>query len=233
MPAPCAALSGREPALPAATRNTLVLGVLGVHVAAAWGLLQIESVREAADEVAPLFVSLLAPSAPSRAEPAQPTPVAQPRHRLVLPAPDREPAAVAAPAAAPTSFTPAAPVAEPAQKAPVLPPTDGPVASHLASAEQAEPRSIPAADLRYVVQLEPAYPAVSRRLGEAGEVHLRAQIGTDGRARQISVHQSSGFPRLDESAMAALRAARFAPHLENGVALVVWTIVPVAFELRS
>jgi protein TonB len=84
-----------------------------------------------------------------------------------------------------------------------------------------------------VVQPSPDYPSTSRRLGEVGEVHLRVEIDTDGLPRRVSVHRSSGFPRLDESAVAAMRATRFAPYTEHGVALVVWTIVPIEFQLQG
>lgn len=47
------------------------------------------------------------------------------------------------------------------------------------------------------------------------------------------MQHSSGFPRLDESALAAVRAVRFAPYLDRGVAAVVWTTVPIVFELAN
>ena len=92
---------------------------------------------------------------------------------------------------------------------------------------------IPPTAVRYVTPPAPVYPAASRRLREAGRVVLRVEIGTDGRARQVMVSNSSGHARLDESATASVRAARFAPYTENGVALVVWTLVPIEFELEN
>lgn len=129
-----------------------------------------------------------------------------------------EPAGPAARAAQPVAWAAAAAAAAPPPPGPVLP---------------AAPRAVATSAVRYVVEPEPLYSATSRRLGESGEVRLRVEIGTDGRARHVSVHHSSGFARLDESAIAAVRAARFAPYTEHGVALVVWTIVPIAFELQG
>ena len=47
----------------ARARRALVVGVLGVHLAG-WALMQVEAVRQAVNEAAPLFVSLLAPPPP-------------------------------------------------------------------------------------------------------------------------------------------------------------------------
>lgn len=76
---------------------------------------------------------------------------------------------------------------------------------------------------------EPSYPAASRRLGESGRVMLRVQIGVDGRALDVRVSRSSGYERLGDAALVAVRAARFRPYTEGGTALVVWTTV--VFEL--
>lgn len=232
-------LYAMEPALAPATRRTVVLSVLGVHLTAAWALLQVKSVREAVVQSAPVFVSLLALPAPPQTAPVAPAP--QPRQKAPLPAPPRSlvsapaapapmPQAISVPPAAPDAGPPlpqAAPTVAEAPPAPTVSPapTSPPV--------PAAPRAVPTTAVRYIVEPEPAYPTTSRRLGEAGEVRLRVEIGTDGRARHVSVHLSSGFPRLDESAIAAVRAARFAPYTEHGVALAVWTIVPIAFELQS
>ena len=96
-----------------------------------------------------------------------------------------------------------------------------------------EPKTIPATAVRYITPPAPNYPAASKRLREAGRVVLRVEIGTDGRARQVMVSNTSGHARLDESAAASVRSARFAPYTENGVALVVWTLVPIEFELEN
>jgi protein TonB len=126
---------------------------------------------------------------------------------------------------APTFVVPAP---EPPPPAPEPPPSAPPP-----PAPPPEPKTIPATAVRYITPPAPTYPAASRRLREAGRVVLRVEIGTDGRARQVTVSNSSGHPRLDESAAASVRSARFAPYTENGVALVVWTLVPIEFELEN
>lgn len=229
-----------EPALAPPVRRAVVLSVLGAHFVAAGALLQAKSVREAVVEAAPLFVTLIGtPSLPTPV-PVPPAPPPLPRQRAAPP-PQRH---MSAPPAAPVPQTQSisVPATEPEPDVPstahsppvavALPAAVAPPASQAAPAPSA-PCAVPTTAVRYVVEPEPAYPTTSRRLGEAGEVRLRVEIGTDGRARHVSVHHSSGFPRLDESAVAAVRAARFAPYTEQGVALVVWTIVPIAFELQS
>lgn len=227
-----------EPALAPAARRAVVLSVLGVHLAAAWALLQVKSVREAVAEVAPVFVSLVATPPPPTPAPVPPAPQYRqkappplPRSTVALPAaPAPMPQTISLPAAAPD------PEPHPQQLAPSVaeaPPAPAAMPAPPIPSVPAAPRAVPTTAVRYVLEPEPAYPTTSRRLGETGEVRLRVEIGTDGRARHVSVHHSSGFPRLDESAVAAVRAARFAPYTEHGVALVVWTIVPIAFELQS
>ena len=62
---------------------------------------------------------------------------------------------------------------------------------------------------------------------------VRVEIDAQGHARQVQLSRSSGSTRLDEAALAAVRVARFRPYTENGSPLVVWTTVPIVFELES
>ena len=218
-------LSARGDPLPRAARHSLVVGVLGAHVLAGWALMQIDAVRQAVNEAAPLFVSLVTPPAPPVAEPPPP-PVPRPVPKrapppivAAAPTPQVEAPSFVVPEPPPVVAAPDVPSAPPAPPPPPPPPP--------------EPRTIPATAVRYLTPPAPTYPSASRRLREAGRVVLRVEIGTDGRARQVTVSKSSGHVRLDESAAASLRSARFAPYTEDGVALVVWTLVPIEFELEN
>lgn len=239
MTAPHGTVFEREPALRPAARHTVVLSVLGVHAIAAWALLQVDSVRRAVVEAAPLSVTLVTSPAPSQPIPpaTEPRPkAAVPPHRGQVAAPAAPDAPTPMPAAVSVPATTPEPAAPPPQLIqPVVAASTAPAASPALQVPSAPtgPRAVPTTAIRYVVEPEPVYPATSRRLGESGEVRLRVEIDTDGRARRVSVHHSSGFPRLDDSAVAAVRAARFTPFIDNGVALVVWTIVPIAFELQG
>ncbi len=46
------------------------------------------------------------------------------------------------------------------------------------------------------------------------------------------MQRSSGHPRLDAAALAALRRARFVPYTEDGRAVAVWAPAPIEFELE-
>lgn len=113
-------------------------------------------------------------------------------------------------------------VAPPPPPAPPAPPAPPPT-----------PKTIPATAVQYLDPPAPTYPSASKRLGESGRVLIRVEIDTVGRARQIQLIRSSGSSRLDQAAMAAVKAARFKPYTENGEPLVVWTTVPIDFELEN
>lgn len=225
-PMPGALLQGGSSTpLPRWARRGLVGGVCLAHIAGAWALLQIAAVRDAVAEVAPLVVEFVAaPPPPAPVTPPPPAPKVVPRvippppAPVIATAPATEPAA-AAMVVAPPPAEPAPPPAEP--PAPVAPPAP-PVA-----------RTIASSAVSYLEPPAPVYPLASRRMQEQGEVLIKVEIGTDGRARQLQVSRSSGSPRLDNAALTAVRAARFKPYTENGVPLVVWTTVPIQFELEN
>lgn len=216
--------------LPPAVRWGLRAGVVLAHVGAVWALLQVAPVRESVRQVAPIMVNWIAPAQP---EPApQPAPAPKPQVRPV-PQPRPRPQVVAAPPA-PTAQQPAfvAPVPEPEpveaapsqSTAPTAPPA--PVAPPAPPA----PRSIPPSAVRYLVEPPVRYPARSQDLGEAGSVTLRVLVDERGQPRQIDVQKSSGYPRLDQAALEAMRRARFHPYTENGVPLPVWAPATIRFE---
>jgi protein TonB len=88
-----------------------------------------------------------------------------------------------------------------------------------------------ASAIRYRVPPAIAVPMASRRLGEAGTVLLRVWVDAQGLPRQVSVHRSSGFARLDEQAIAAMREARFQPVTDGGSAIDWVVIAPLQYEI--
>lgn len=110
--------------------------------------------------------------------------------------------------------------------APLSPADTGPSSSVAAPPEMS--------DVAYVVQPAPRYPAESRRTREYGLVLLRVLIDEQGHAKTIEVYRSSGHPRLDEAARAAVLRAIFKPFIDRGgVARAAAAIVPIEFSLRS
>jgi protein TonB len=77
----------------------------------------------------------------------------------------------------------------------------------------ATPRRVEHVDCRIV---KPAYPELSKRRSEAGTATVRFVIGTTGAIDSVTLAKSSGFPRLDDAALEALRESACAPYVENG-----------------
>jgi protein TonB len=82
-------------------------------------------------------------------------------------------------------------------------------------------------------RVDPIYPAGSRRDGEQGTGMFRVLVDEKGRPTQVEVLKSSGFPRLDEAAMQAIRKWSFKPAMQNSQAVQSWTRVQVAFRLEN
>ena len=88
-------------------------------------------------------------------------------------------------------------------------------------------------DVAYLVQPAPHYPPESRRIREQGLVMLRVLIDESGHAKAVEIYKSSGHPRLDEAARAAVARAIFKPYVDGGIARAAAAIVPVEFSLRA
>jgi protein TonB len=101
-------------------------------------------------------------------------------------------------------------------------------APSVTSAEMTQPQF----DATYLNNPKPAYPAMSRRLGEEGQVLLRVLVSPQGRPEQIQLLSGSGFARLDEAAQEAVAKWRFVPAKVGSVATTAWVQVPVSFQLR-
>lgn len=79
----------------------------------------------------------------------------------------------------------------------------------------------------------PAYPALSRRLGEEGKLVLRVELDEKGRVNVAHVVNSSGFKRLDEAAMAAVKTWRCNPPVRNGQPVRAVALQPFNFVLQG
>lgn len=75
------------------------------------------------------------------------------------------------------------------------------------------------------------YPAESRDANEQGTVLLRVRTTPDGQPVEVLVHQSSGFARLDRSALETVKKWQFRPTPDDGT--VVWREVPISFFITS
>ena len=91
---------------------------------------------------------------------------------------------------------------------------------------------MPSSNAAYLNNPSPAYPSLSKRMGEQGKVVLRVLISTDGRPERVELKQSSGFDRLDRQAQDTVLRWRFVPGKRNGVAEAMWYLVPINFVLE-
>ncbi|MES0873502.1 energy transducer TonB [Sinimarinibacterium thermocellulolyticum] len=78
----------------------------------------------------------------------------------------------------------------------------------------------------------PSYPALSVRRGEEGTVVIAAELDANARLLDARVIQSSGHSRLDRVTLEAVRACRFTPELENGVARAATAEVRFTWKLN-
>ena len=132
--------------------------------------------------------------------------------------------------------------AAPSQTAPIVPATASPAPAAAAApsaagqprpnrSNAATPVVLPSSDADYLNNPAPAYPRMSKRLGEQGTVTVRVLINTEGRAEQAEIRTSSGYPRLDEAALETVKRWRYLPGKRAGVPEAMWFNVPVRFVL--
>ncbi|MGF6573438.1 protein TonB [Paraburkholderia sp. GAS333] len=109
-------------------------------------------------------------------------------------------------ASAPTTVASASPSA--AAAAPPSP------AAERAVATSSAPRNVAHIDCRIPA---PDYPDPSKRRRENGTAIVRFVVGTNGRIETMQLQKSSGYPRLDDAALAAVHEGVCEPYSENGV----------------
>lgn len=83
----------------------------------------------------------------------------------------------------------------------------------------------------YLQNPQPKYPLSSRKLGEEGVVVLRVFVEIDGVAKKVEIKTSSGFVRLDKSAMDAVREWKFVPAKKGEEHISTWVNVPIVFKM--
>ncbi len=193
------------------------------HVAMVAGVLELSTrpeIREAVQQVIVRLVETQPPKVEPVRKEAKPIPVT-PRETVRQPEPPPILAAAAdAPAMAAFTIAPQPPAP------PVLPPVP---------ASPPAPAAVTAArfDAEYLQNPKPVYPVFSRRQGEEGKVQLRVRVSADGAALDVEIKQSSGFPRLDSAARAAVLKWRFVPARRGDAAIESWVGVPIVFKLES
>ena len=216
-------------------RNVFIAGsVVLFHVAALWAL-QTGLLRRAVEIIVPaeILSEIITPPAPKVEPPPPAPPPVKPIRKIELPPPPL-PVAIADPTPAPNAPTgvvapqpPAPPIAAPVNVAAPPAPVPAPVAP------PAPPKiDLPSSDAAYLQNPKPAYPSISKRLGEQGKVVVRVLIGLDGTAQKAEIRQSSGYDRLDQAALATVQKWRYVPGKRAGVPEAMWFNIPINFVLE-
>ena len=170
----------------------------------------------------------------SRPDPISPlAPVALKKRPAPRPAP--HPEKIATPAPAPT---PVIPQPAPAQAVDQATSETGKTAS--ASEAAPEPPAedndqkagIIASYPLYDINPPPIYPRLARRRQYEGTVLLEVLVGKDGRAAQVRVARSSGYPILDRNARDTVARWRFEPARRNGRPVAMRVEVPIVYKLN-
>ncbi len=85
----------------------------------------------------------------------------------------------------------------------------------------------------YVQTVPPIYPSRAIEMGQQGTVIIKALITSNGgHAKKISIHSSSGFKLLDNSALNAVKEWSFKTASTGSKEMASWVMVPVRFIIR-
>jgi len=115
---------------------------------------------------------------------------------------------------------------------PVVEPPPAPVAQ-AAVAPEPPPIIPPRFNADYLQNPAPAYPPLARRMHEQGRVLIRVLVSVDGMPEKIELKASSGYPRLDQSALETIRNWKFVPARQGDQKVTAWVIVPITFTLDA
>lgn len=205
--------SGRHSS--ALARSGPATAVIGVHLLIAYLLSVSMGVIRAPEFVQPIVANF----------------IPEPRTRAPEPLPPQEPVIDSAldpivqPMPVITSEDPMVPVAEipmpPSQnaiEATATPPVRPPIAAQ---------------SLQISRRVDPTYPPSARRAGEEGSVQLRILVDERGLPGEVQIVKSSGFARLDQAAIEAVRRWRFVAASNGSQPVVAWTQVAITFRLTG
>jgi protein TonB len=94
------------------------------------------------------------------------------------------------------------------------------------------PVTLPSAEANGLNNPAPVYPSASRKLKEEGVVLLEILVKADGSIGEMRLKKSSGYSRLDDSAMRAVKNWHFSPATRDGEAIDYWYELPIEFSLN-
>ena len=241
----------------ATTRSSLLTFVVGAHVLLLALAMTAKTVAPKIMEM-PLFVDLIVakPAPVAVEEPvAKPLPVVQP----TPPAPEPKPTPKPRPRPRPTLEPKPQPVPEPETLPSELPAVLETTASDVPSVDapsapsndttsssttttdtgsegggdEGDPLSSAQFSVGSAGNPKPPYPLLSRRMREEGKVILRVLVTPGGDANSVEIKTSSGFQRLDDSALQTVKRWKFIPAKRGSNPVESWVLVPIIFRLEQ
>jgi len=234
--------------------------VVAAHVAVAWSAaellkqeprieptpIEVSFIREEQPQVVdtlpqPLPVAVKSPPPPRRQPPPEPVQRQEPPPEVEQtpepPAPEPAPQVVETPPPpplpAPKAISEPPPVPQVAAREPEAPPVVAAIEPSRAPARPEPIESAPLFNADYLRNPTPAYPSISRRMGEQGLVKLRVFVTAGGDPYAIELKEGCGFPRLDRAAQDAVRQWKFVPARRGEQPVDAWVIVPIRFSLKG
>ncbi len=211
--------------------------VLAIHGALFYGLWQ-QRIIPPPEQMVTLFVDFIAAPTPDAAKESAPKPPNPTQAKLqpekkVQPKP--KPPRLVSKAPAQSKEKIAAPLPEPE-------PESEPVANMAPEPEIASrPAQMPTGPITLATELSvscpklnaPAYPPISRRMGEEGKLMLRVELDEAGQVDNAEIINSSGYARLDDAAMAAVQSWQCKPPLRDGQPARAIALQPFNFVLQG
>ena len=204
------------------TASIVVLCVVALHLLAMGALLLSPSTTDIDNQQSIAMEMVLAPASntPTKAQTAvmpMTAPTTPNTSAVAAPSPSSAQATHNADALASSAATNTTPAATPTQ-------TGKP--------QGAPAFSLPSSEAHGLNNPKPAYPRVSHRLNEQGQVVIRVFVAADGSAQQGEVKTTSGYDRLDQEALRTVLRWRFVPGQRFGTPEAMWFNVPVNFVLE-
>lgn len=227
-------------------KKRVLLMVLALHIIVLTYLLIPAAPALPQVEEVPITVSLIheIPSAPIIEPTQSPTPKppeikktipVKPEKVIPLPIKETPSPIKASEMLSQTTEKPTVPVTE------TSPPVSSKPSAENAKAEEANISEAPAPKeevveppkfgVAYLNNPKPEYSRSSRRAGEQGKVLLRVLVNELGLPESVEIAKGSGFERLDESALDAVKKWRFVPAKRNNAPMSAYVTVPIQFSL--
>ena len=216
----------------------IFLLLLLLHVGAVSALVQADAaITEPTIDMEPpkLQGMLIAPEPkiappPPKAEPETAKPVPKPVPKTVPKPPAKQPPLQRT---APLHKTPA-PLTKAAAATPA--PTQALSVTQQATASSKAAGSstqLPSADAAGLNNKAPVYPLLSRKRKEQGTVWLLLLVSKEGLVTELKLKKSSGFDRLDQAALQAVKKWKFQPARQQGQPIDYWYELPLKFSLQQ